>query len=84
VKKPVGPLLPVSTCRLIATALYCRARYGMMPIRAMIATSAANRRERPKREEMKSAMETTFWLRAISARRSMMRQPNNSSSNGPI
>ncbi len=84
VKKPVGPVLPVSTCRLIATALYCRARYGMMPISAMIATSAASRRERPKREEMKSAMETTFWLRAISARRSMMRQPNSSSSSGPM
>ncbi len=83
VKKPVGPTLPVSTCRLIATALYCNARYGTMPISAITATSAARRRERPNREEMKSAMDTTFWLRAISARRSMMRQPNTHSSSGP-
>ena len=54
-----------------------------MPISAITATSAARRRERPNREEMKSAMDTTFWLRAISARRSMMRQPNTHSSSGP-
>lgn len=40
-------LCPVSTSRLIATALYCSARYGTMPTSAITATNAASRRERP-------------------------------------
>ena len=48
VKKPVLPTpLPVSTPRLSATALYCSARYGTTPIRAITVTRAASRRERP-------------------------------------
>ena len=47
------------------------------------ATTAPSVWLRPYREEMKSAMDTTFWLRAISASRSMMRQPNSSNSTGP-
>ena len=47
VSTPPPPLSPVSTCRLIATALYCSARYGTTPISAITATSAASRRERP-------------------------------------
>ncbi len=40
-------LCPVNTSRLMATALYCSARYGTMPTSAITATNAASRRERP-------------------------------------
>ena len=80
-----GPLgsCPASTTRLMATALYCSARYGTAAISAMVATRAASGCERPKREAMKSAIETVFWLCATLAMRSRMRQPNSSNSIGP-
>ena len=77
----VGPPVGFVAQTLLAfLAIFCLPRQFHV---AIVATSAASGCERPKREAMKSAIETVFWVCATRAMRSRMRQPNSSSSSGP-